>query len=90
MFGPYVDRRAQDVGGCVMGLDFVKQQVVDKSDEKRDPTYSSMGIIWINHEIRIPFWNNQHNNMFWSNKLPTEDAIAAKEGLGWDFQYPRI
>lgn len=33
MFGPYVDRRAQDVGGCVMGLDFVKQQVVDMSDE---------------------------------------------------------
>ena len=37
MFGPYVDRRAQDVGGCVMGFDFVNQQVVDKSDEKRDP-----------------------------------------------------
>lgn len=34
MFGPYVDRRAQDVGGCVMGLDFVKQQVVDMSDER--------------------------------------------------------
>ena len=55
MFGPYVDRRAQDVGGCVMGLDFVKQQVVDMSDETGIRPIALWGLLEINHEMRILF-----------------------------------